>query len=483
MWSAGLELRRSVFCTLLVLIAVVCKQAVSADTRPNILYIMTDQQHAGMMSCAGNRWLKTPALDRLAARGVRFERAYCTNPVCRPSRLSMVTGHMPSRFGMFSNKEPAQRVSQAAMRQCIGWIFRNAGYETAFGGKTHWPKGMTPEALGFTDLTRDERDQLAEACVRFLEARRDKPFLLVASFINPHDICYMAIDDFVRATQAPPMYPQSVVERQQLALAMRLPPGVPREEFFRHHAPPLPDNFEVPEQEPECVTTAYLGPAPFRAYARREWSAEQWRLHRWAYCRLTEMVDAQIGRVLAALQQQGLEERTVVVFSSDHGDLDSAHRLEHKSVLYEEAARVPFIVSYRGVTPAGLVDRRHLVSAGLDLLPTLCDFAGVPPPPDLPGRSVRTLAEGHSPDAWREDLVVESSDGRAIRTDRFKYTVYRSGKHREQLIDLQADPGEMKNLAENPAYRGVLQEHRRRLAAWVRRVRDEDAKAYLVEPQ
>lgn len=192
------------------------------------------------------------------------------------------------------------------------------------------------------------------------------------------------------------------------------------------------------------------------------------------------MVDAQIGRVLEALRDAGLEEETVIVFTSDHGDLDAAHRLEHKSILYEEAVRVPLIVSHKGVTPPGTVDTTHLVSFGLDLIPTLCDYAGIDPPQGLPGRSVRALAEGRQDESWRDQLVVESRAGRMLRTDRFKYNVYESGKHREQLIDLKDDPGEMVNLAENPDYKDVLRQHRKRLRGWVEETDDAIAREYIV---
>jgi len=447
--------------------------------RPNLLFIVTDQQHAGMMSCAGNQYVSTPGLDSLAATGARFERAYATIPVCIPSRMSMVTGHMPSHFGMRSNDEGRNQAPESAIERAMGWIFRGAGYETAFGGKTHWMRGMTPESTGFTMLTRDQRDGLAQACVEFLRAKHDKPFLLVASFINPHDICYMAIDDYTRAEGQPVMYPKSRVERERLATALELPAGVTRDDFFARLCPPLPANHEVPALEPECITERYLRARSFRQYARTKWSDERWRQHRWAYCRLTEMVDAQIARVLDALRGAGLEESTVVVFTSDHGDLDSAHRLEHKSILYEEAARVPFLVSRKGVTRPGLVDDEHLVSVGLDLLPTLCDYAGIEPPADLRGQSVRPLAEGRDAEAWRDEVVVESRAGRMLRTDRFKYVVYESGKHREQLIDLANDPGEMKNLAEKPEFQDVLNDHRRRLRRWVDETDDQIAAPYV----
>jgi len=452
----------------------------SGGKRTNLLLIITDQQHAGMMSCTGNRWVKTPAMDSLAVTGARFERAYATNPVCIPSRVSMMTGHMPSYFGMRSNGEGRNQAPPRAIEQGMGWIFRKQGYETAHGGKTHWMRGMNPESIGFQNISSDQRDGLAETCVDFLQRKRDKPFLLVASFINPHDICYMAIDDYTRSAGKPVMYARSVVERERMAVALEMPEGVSRAEFFARHCPPLPDNYEVPALEPECVTTDYLGARMFRDYARNSWSDERWRQHRWAYCRLTEMVDAQIARVLDAVRRLGLEETTAIIFTSDHGDLDSAHRLEHKSIPYEEAARVPLIVSQKGVTKGGLVDTKHLVAVGLDLIPTLCDYAGFEPPDDLRGRSVRPVAEGREVDAWRSDVVVETRAGRMLRTDRFKYIVYQSGKHREQLIDLAGDPGEMVNLAEDPTYADVLNDHRRRLGRWVDETDDEIAAPFIV---
>jgi len=455
-------------------------QPPAENPRPNLLLIITDQQHAGMMSCTGNPYLKTPGIDSLAANGVRFERAYAANPVCVPSRVSMFTGHMPSHFGMRSNAEARNQAPEAAVQRAMGRLLREAGYATYFGGKTHWMRGMTPESLGFETISRDQRDGLARTCAEFLKREHDKPFLLVASLINPHDICYMAIDDYTRSQGKPVMYPHSRVERQRLAEALKLPEGVSREEFFERLCPPVPENFEVPALEPEAVTQRYLGARSFRRWARENWSAERWREHRWAYCRLTEMVDAQIATILDAMRAAGLEENTVVIFTSDHGDLDAAHRLEHKSIPYEEAARVPFLVSGRGVAKNGRVDDEHLVSVGLDLIPTLCDYAGVEPPADLRGRSVRALAEGREADGWPDQVVVESRAGRMIRTDRFKYVVYEDGRHREQLTDLDADPGEMTNLAEDPKHREVLEDHRRRLRRWVDETGDEIAKPYVV---
>jgi len=453
-------------------------EAAEAARRPNILFIITDQQHAGMLSCAGNPYVKTPALDGLATAGARFERAYCANPVCGPSRFSMMTGVLPSRIGMEDNSGMGLKVPPEILSHTLGRVFRKAGYETVYGGKVHTP--MNVPAMGFEMLSRNERDGLADACGEFLRKKHDRPFLLVASFINPHDICYMAIRDFSEKTGArqKPLN-NARVELETLDEALKLPAGVSRGDFFARLCPPLPANFEVPQGEPEGVLRA--DSRNFRTYARQNWTAEQWRLHRWAYARLTERVDAEIGRVLAALRESGLEKDTVVVFCSDHGDMDSAHRLEHKSVLYEEAVRVPLLVAWKGVTKAGLVDREHLVSTGLDLIPTLCDFAGIPAPKELSGQSVRALAEGRTPKSWRGCLVVESGRSRLVRTDRTKYIVYQSGSPREQLIDLTQDPGEMKNLASDPACAEVLKEHRWLLKQWYRENRETLGEEYVVE--
>ncbi len=451
----------------------------ASDSRPNILFIMTDQQHAGMMSCAGNKWLKTPAMDRLAASGVRFERAYACNPVCVPNRFSLQTAIMPSAIGMGHNGDSREAaVTEVMIRQSLGRLFKKAGYETLYGGKVHLPRKMKGiQNLGYRNLTSNPRQGLADAGAEFIKGKHTRPFLLFASFMNPHDICYMAINDFNRTQGRPPI--GNTDSKTCEAVLDRARQTGNTSTFVQKNCPPLPDNHDVPESEPECITQNYVNARPFRAYVRKNWTEDQWRLHRWAYCRLTEMVDAEIGTLLDALRDAGLEDNTLVVFTSDHGDMDSAHKMEHKSVLYEEAVRVPFVMSYKGVIPRGKVDDAHLVSNGLDLLPTLCDYAGIEAPEELHGVSLRTLAQGKTPDGWRDFVVSESQNGRALRTDRFKYSIYDSGEDREQFIDLQNDPGEMNNLAGHADYKDVLNKHRKLLRGWVKRTGDRIAAEYI----
>ena len=449
--------------------------------RPNILFIMTDQQHAGMMSCTGNAHLKTPALDALAASGVRFERAYATNPVCVPSRFSLQTGRMPSAVGMRLNNTGI-KVPREMIHNSLGLLLRRAGYETAYGGKVHVPRNLAAAMRkdGYRFLRADSRQKLADASAAFLRARHKEPFFLFASFINPHDICYMAINAQRRSLGREPV--GNLDSRVCESLLGRARKSGDLGRFVRDHCPPLPDNFKVPPGEPECITTRYLLARPFRKFVRDRWSEDDWRLHRWAYCRLTEMVDRKIGQVLDALRAAGLAESTLVIFTSDHGDLDAAHRLEHKSILYEEAARIPLLMSLPGAIPKGKVDDTHLVSNGLDLLPTLCDYAGAAPAKGAPGMSLRPLAEGKAP-RWRDHLVVESQNGRMVRTATRKYCVYDSGRRRETLVDLRSDGGEMKDLAALSAHADEVNRHRRLLAGWAKRHGDAIAKAYLVAPE
>jgi arylsulfatase A-like enzyme len=435
------------------------------SNKPNILVIMTDQQSAHMMSCAGNAWLRTPNIDRLAASGIRFERAYATNPVCVPSRFSIQTGRMPSAIGMKWNEELP--VPDAIVQQSLGMLFDGAGYETVYSGKVHLPGVLSnPESHGYTVLTRDARQGLADACCKYLKRPHEKPFMLFASFINPHDICFMAINDALRALGKGPH--DCIDSRTCEAVADQV-----RETIADagDRITPLPTNFDISESEPQAISTEYLtheflGVA-YRRHAREKWGETEWRIFRHVYRRLTEMVDAKVGQVLDALREAGLEENTLVVFTSDHGDMDGAHKLQHKSVLYEEAARVPLILSQRGTIPGRAVDDGHLVSNGLDLLPTLCDAAKIKCPDGLQGSSLLPLAEGDADIIWRDHVLVESLHGRMLRTDRHKYCIYFSGDNREQLFNLEDDPGEMTNLADNRNVETILNRHRQHLRDWL----------------
>ncbi|MCP4614151.1 MAG: sulfatase-like hydrolase/transferase [Planctomycetes bacterium] len=442
------------------------KDNTQKDARPNILFIMTDQQHAGMMSCTGNKWLRTPAMDSLARDGVQFERAYCANPVCTPSRMSMATGVMPGRLGAFDNGTGMRKavISDEVDKNSLGKIIKRAGYDTFYGGKVHMCSELDPKKVGYDEYFRDQRDKLPGACIRFMKKKRNKPFFAVASFINPHDICfaYSAYKGKGRNNMA------SVDKLYQQALS--LPPD---------QLPPLPENYTIPQDEPEAIE-AHLNPKAVTPAItmRQKYDERQWRIYRWIYCRLTEQVDRQIGRILNGLKEAGLQEKTLIVFTSDHGNMDASHRLASKGLFYEESVRVPLLITYKGVIP-GKIDKKHLVSTGLDILPTLCDYAGIKPPAHLLGKSLRDIAEGKTVNKWRSYVASENGWGRMIRSKKFKYCIYDSSANREFLVDLLNDPGEMRNLANNQRYKKTLNEQRQFLKEWIQISKDTAGSKYL----
>jgi arylsulfatase A-like enzyme len=426
---------------------------------PNILFIMTDQQHAGMMSCAGNPWLKTPAMDSLAESGIRFAQACSANPVCVPSRTSMATGVMPCRLGAKDNDSGMRirSLPEEVNNNSLGKLMKRAGYATFYGGKVHMCRDLVPQHAGYDAYSPDERDRLPDACLEFITQKRDQPFFAVASFINPHDICFA---DWARKGKDE----HGVLELYRKAAAL------PEDEL-----PPLPDNFAIPEGEPEAVKKQLSATAVTPSKTMREdYSERDWRIYRWIYCRLTEKVDREIGRILQGLKDAGLEENTLILFVSDHGHMDASHRLASKAFFYEESVGVPLILQYKGAIPAGRIDDRHLVSTGLDILPTFCDYAGVEKPAHCLGASLRALAEGKRVETWRSHIASENNHGRMIRSERHKYCAYEGGEVEESLVDLKTDPGEMRNLAGDPEFANVLAEHRTLLADWNRLSKDQD---------
>lgn len=427
--------------------------AAAAAAQPNVLFIMTDQHSADALSCRmGDRHLRTPALDALAARGTFFSRAYTPNPLCMPARNSIFTGHYPHQTGVTDN---TRTTLDAGKFVTMGTHFRRAGYQTAYFGKWHLAYREAATAThGFETLDTGHLDaENAAHAVKFLGARHDQPFLLVVSFLNPHNVCELARDqDLNNGPIGQPPSPEQL--------------------------PPAPANLAAPRNEPDTMARIRAGYHANPAFPVGNFSPERWQTLRWGYYRLIEKVDAEIGKVLTALKAAGLEENTLIVFTADHGECAGAHGFNQKTVFYEESSRVPLIVSAPGQRTGRVA--ANFVNTGTDILPTMCDFAGLPRPAELPGLSLRPLALGQPVPAWRDDVVVQNNmsqtfpvggivpttEGRMIRTDRHKYCVYAHGQRRESLVDLESDPGEMTNLAGDPAHRETLLALRERLRRW-----------------
>jgi len=462
--------------SVLLFVTALCLANPSAaeDGRPNILVIMTDQQAASAMSAAGNPYLNTPAMDSIAARGVRFERAYVTQPLCLPSRSSMMTGRYPHEIGTTTNGKSFNKDWPM-----VGKLMAEGGYECGYIGKWHVGAPIDFEHAGHTFLTGKQKDhEKTASAVEYLSREHSKPFFLTVSYINPHNVCQLA-------RQLNRTDPQTLLEATenagQLALYQDLPDGpIPTLPTDIKDLPPLPANFAIPENEPSAIREAQAM-SPNKHYPTSNWDERRWREYLWGYYRICEKVDAEVAKVLEALEENGLAENTVIIFVADHGEGIAAHHWNQKQILYEAAVRVPFIIAPPESSIAGQVSTQ-LVSTGLDYLPTILEFAGISYPGATPGHSLKSIALGEPNTLSREYVVAETVfasgtnefgvSGRMLRTNKYKYVIYNKGELREQLFDMDLDPGETNNLAIDNDFSDVLNRHRLQLTNWAEETSD-----------
>lgn len=443
-------MKYNILCLLFFLVTVANAQT---SNKPNILIIMTDQQTADAMSNAGNKDLHTPAMDKLAANGVRFTRAYCAQPLCTPSRTAIFSGKMPFETGFVGNavEKDGQWPDSLLM---MGKILQNGGYKTGYVGKWHLPVPTTKvsqhgfEYIENTNFLDYNDGATPSYCARFIKENKDKPFLLVASFLNPHDICEWARGE---------------------ALKMDVLEDVPPVD----QCPQLPANWKIPANEPEIVREQQKT-VGLRTYPSVNYTPEKWRQYRWAYNRLVEKVDKYIEMVMGSLKKYGVEKNTIIIFTADHGDGYAGHSWNQKQILYEESAKIPFIIAKMDGSMKSRTDDM-LVCNGTDMIPTICGLTGVQKPGYLKGIDISKRLTNPSKNL-RDTLVIETDfadndellgiNGRAVITRDFKYIVYNKGEIKEQLFDLSKDPGEMNNLAVNTQYKKKLLALRTYLKIW-----------------
>lgn len=446
--------------SLLALTLAVCGH-LNAQTKPNILVIITDQLSAESMSFnLGDKYLKTPNMDYLGEHGVSFTNAYCANPLCVPSRSSMFTGRYPHELGIQTNNE---KLLDPVVFPTLGTIFKNAGYETGYVGKWHLPYDRNqPDNHGFTflpDKKGNGTDSLSPGqAAKFLEMKHQNPFLLVVSFMNPHNIC-------------------------QWPRGQKLPDGAIGDPPPADQCPPLRANALPSKNETDIMQLMRISVQNGPMFPVGDFTDDKWRQYIWAYYRMVEKVDGEIGKLLESLRKSGLDKNTIIVFLSDHGDCQGAHRWNQKTVFYEEASKVPFIVSSPRITPR---KSKFLIQTGIDLMPTLCELAGIPVPENNRGIGLKQLITGNSAPTGRNYVVVSDHmtqgeavngqkpepEGRMLRNERFKYWIYNEGEQKETLYDLRNDPGEMNNLAGDPKFSGELKNCRSQLLEWAAKYND-----------
>ena len=362
---------------------------------------------------------------------------------------------MPHTLDVNSNEKSEFLMKPIDKDNGLGNVLSEAGYDCAYGGKWHVPESEMADGNGFEKIAGFGDIPLANKCIDYLSTKRDskKPFFLVASFDNPHNICEWARNE--------PL-PYGNISPVEL-----------------NKTPKLPVNFKRNEPFPEALLNEQT--ANKLVYPTLNYTDEDWRQYRYTYYRLIEKVDAEIGKIVDAIDNLGLKENTMIIFTSDHGDGNASHGWNQKTALIQETINVPFIISFKGMKKSGYIDHTSIISNGLDLYPTLCDYANIKLTEKLLGKSIRPLLEGKVDTLDRSFTVVETkfegkqaygTTGRSIIEKKYKYVLYNWGKNREQFYDLENDPYEMKNLAGKDKYSKKIDECRQKLMDWCIETKD-----------
>ncbi len=459
----------------------------AAAEKMNVLFIVSDDLTNTTLGCYGSTLCQSPHIDKLAAKGVRFDRAYCQFPLCNPSRASFLTGLRPDTLRVYENATQFRKNVPDA--QSLGQTFQKAGYTVVRVGKLYhygvpaqigtdglddkpsWTKTINPRGRDKDDEEKDliftlnptakgsaryggtlswlaadgtdaeQTDGMsADATIKLLEEHHDKPFFIACGFFRPHTP-YVAPKKYFE------MYP-----REKITL-----PKVPAHHWQQHPAAA----FASHKKEQEKLTDEL----------RRQ--ALQ------AYYASTTFMDAQVGRVLEALERLQLANKTIVVFLSDHGYHLGEHGLWQKMSLFENSARVPLIIYDPRARGNGKACGRTVEL--VDLHATLADLCGLPVPdgndpkvPRLDGVSLKPLLDNPAA-PWNRPAYTQVSRGTptvtgettgknpwymgySVRTERYRYTEWDGGSKGAQLYDYENDPHEWKNLADDPQYAMVVQQ-------------------------
>ncbi|MCZ6792362.1 MAG: sulfatase [Planctomycetota bacterium] len=422
--------------------------APAGASRPNVLVIFTDQWRSQALSCVGDPNVRTPHLDRLAAQGVNFLRCYATNPVCSPAKAAVQTGRYPHQTGVIANGIYLPETTDS-----LAHTFARAGYETAYIGKWHLDGQAKP---GFVKPGRRQGYKVFEGFNRghWYYAGR-----------NNQGARYFSDDGKL-------IRPEKFESIYQTDLAIDTVRRWKKKPFLIFLSYGTPHS---PYRPPERFDRLRPKDLKWRKNVDESWSRDPQKARALCgYYGLIEMLDHEVGRLLAALEENGVAENTIILFSSDHGDGHGSHGIAHKGEPHEESAGIPLILRGPGVK-RGLVTRT--LASQIDFAPTLLSLCGLTVPKSMVGRDLSKALRGEElgvPWVYLEGRMQRmprvrrnrpgstgprGRDGepgipgawRALVTPRHKLVVDVSGEGK-LLFALEADPYEMKNLARDPAH-------------------------------
>jgi len=491
--------------------------AASEESRPNILFIFTDDHACQAISAYGSELNETPNIDRIARDGMRFDRCYVTNSICGPSRACILTGKYSHKSGYYVNDQQFDGTQQTFPK-----LLQEAGYQTALIGKwhlgrqslptgfDHWhilehqgyyyqPKFVTP--LGQVQYKGYSTDLVTQFTLDWLEKGRDsqRPFLLMMQHKAPHrpwDPAPNRLRDYMDVTFPEPKNLFDDYANRASAAAeagMRIADAVHMStrgpDLKAWDSPSLNSANEqgardwfygkMTSDQLSAWKTAYEDKN--KAYYSGELEGDD--LTRWKYQRFLQdylscvaSVDDSVGQVLDYLDESGLADNTIVIYSSDQGFFLGEHGWFDKRFMYEESLRAPLVVRWPSVVEAGSVEGR--IVSNLDFAETFLDVAGASIPQDMQGSSLTPLLRGENPDNWRDSFYYHYYEGAEGGHQVCEHYGVTNGRHKLihfyeldewELFDLETDPHEMKSVYDDPDYAGVREEMKVELS----RLRDE----------
>ena len=448
-------------------------ETVKAAEHPNVVFVLCDDLRWDTLGCSGHPYLKTPNIDRLAAEGVRFANTFCTTSLCSPSRASILSGLYAHKHGVRDNftELPAQLPTFPKLMQA-------GGYETAYIGKWHMGEDNDEKRPGFDyfvthkgqgkyfdtefNVDGDRRvvpgyytTVVTDMAIDWMKRERKKPFLLILGQKAPHSF-YTPEPKYVHT------FDDVKIEYPASAFALDDKPTWIKDRLYTWHGiygPLFEWRKKFPDDSPAAVKD-------FAAMQRAYWGTVQ-------------SVDDSVGRLIAQLKQAGQLDNTVFVFMGDNGLLAGEHGMVDKRTMHEASIRIPLIVRYPGLTPVDKpkVETHQVLT--LDMAPSLLELTDMPSLPQADGRSWVSLVRTGDDPAWRKAWFYEynyekqfpyTPNVRGVRTERWKYMHYPHGdggadRHLAELYDLQADPGESKNLIKVASSASVVAELQTELAA------------------
>ena len=444
-------------CCLFLLLVLPLSLFGQPAARPNIVFILIDDLRWDELGIAGHPFIKTPNIDRLAGRGVTFTNAHVQAPLCNPSRASLLSGLRPSTTGLYTLQPGVRAVPALKEHVMLPQYLAAHGYATFAAGKVYHDGSIKPNerayefqewgesgpmpfppkkfvnspdpirAMDWGIFPANDQEQadwkIADSAIKYLQAvRRDKPFFLGVGFRLPHVPCFASQKWFN-------LYPEDKLVMPLVKANDR--DDVPEFAWYLH--------WKLPEP-------------------RLSWleQNQQWRPLVRAYLATISLMDAQVGRVLDALDASGLRDNTIVVFWSDNGWHLGEKGVTGKNTLWERSTRVPLIFAGPGIKTNARSNRPVEL---LDLYPTLAELSGLPEKKGLEGHSLATLLKNPNA-AWQwPAITTHNQNNHAVRSERWRYIRYADGS--EELYDHRNDPNEWTNLAQDKRFAQIRQEHAR----------------------